>query len=149
MDTIISHNEAETIQFGESQAKLARPGRVIGLSGELGTGKTQFMKGFSRGLGFEGRISSPTFGLIHHYESPRGMIFHVDLYRLESQKEIIAAGLEEILISPDGVSVVEWVERYYPDPMAEIEANIIDFSYYRFRQISENEREISHAHSRP
>lgn len=149
MASIISHNEEDTIAFGRSLAAMARPGWVIGLGGDLGTGKTQFVKGIARGLGFEGRISSPTFGLIHHYETPAGIVFHVDLYRLESQREIVAAGLEEFLVAPPGITVVEWVERFYPEPMKEIQSNIIDFSYFHFHQLSENERKITYAHARP
>ena len=96
--------------FGEKLGRAARSGLVLGLSGDLGAGKTQLVKGFARGLGFIGRVHSPTFALVNVYSGGRLTLFHLDLYRLETREQIVAAGLEEYL-RPDGVAVIEWAER--------------------------------------
>ena len=91
---IISHSTAETEAIGEGWGRDAQPGWILGLSGDLGAGKTQLVKGLARGLGFAGKVQSPTFALINEYKG-RFTIFHIDLYRLENREQIIAAGLEE------------------------------------------------------
>jgi len=110
MATFISHSPAETEALGECWGRNARCGLVIGLSGDLGAGKTQLVKGLARGLGITSRVHSPTFTLVNEYSGGRVKMFHLDLYRLESPEEIVAAGLEEFL-RPDGVAVVEWAEK--------------------------------------
>ena len=97
--------------LGESWGRDATSGLVIGLTGDLGAGKTQLAKGVALGLGFAGRVHSPTFTLVNQYEGGRLPLFHVDLYRLETAEQIIAAGLEEYF-HPAGVSVIEWPERW-------------------------------------
>jgi tRNA threonylcarbamoyladenosine biosynthesis protein TsaE len=114
MDTIISRAPAETEQIGEALGRLMDRGCVIGLSGELGAGKTQFVRGLARGLGATERVHSPTFALVNFYPSGRLPLFHLDLYRLETHEEVLAAGLSEFF-APDGVSVVEWIERWRGD----------------------------------
>src|SRR5262245_41997912 len=112
MAMFISHSPAETETVGESWGRAAQRGLVIGLSGELGAGKTQLVKGLARGLGITARVHSPTFTLVHEYAGGRLTLFHLDLYRLESPEQIVAAGLEEYL-RPDGVAVIEWAERWF------------------------------------
>src|SRR5476649_356751 len=110
MATFISHSPAETESLGETFGRAAQSGLVIALSGDLGAGKTQFVKGLARGLGISARVHSPTFTLVNEYGGGRLKLFHLDLYRLETREQILSAGVEEFL-SPDGVSVVEWAER--------------------------------------
>jgi len=110
MATIISHSPAETEALGEQLGRGARHGLVVSLSGELGAGKTQLVRGVARGLGVTGRVHSPTFTLINEYSGGRLMLFHLDLYRLETADQILTAGVEEFL-SPDGVAIIEWAER--------------------------------------
>jgi tRNA threonylcarbamoyladenosine biosynthesis protein TsaE len=110
MATFISHNPAETQSLGESWGRAAECGRVIALSGDLGAGKTELVKGIARGLGATARVHSPTFTLVNEYGGGRLRLFHLDLYRLELPGQIVAAGLEEYL-QPDGVTVIEWAER--------------------------------------
>ncbi len=110
MATFISHSPAETESLGEAWGRAAQRGWVIGLSGELGAGKTQLVKGVARGLGIAARVHSPTFTLVNEYGGGRLRLFHLDLYRLETREQILSAGLEEFL-SPDGVAVIEWAER--------------------------------------
>lgn len=113
MATFISHSPAETESLGEEWGRGAQRGLVIGLSGELGAGKTQLVKGIARGLGITARVHSPTFTLVNVYPGGRLTLFHLDLYRLETPEQIVAAGTDEYL-QPDGVSVIEWAEKYFP-----------------------------------
>jgi tRNA threonylcarbamoyladenosine biosynthesis protein TsaE len=110
MATFISHSPADTESLGEKLGRTAAHGLVIALSGDLGAGKTQFVRGLARGLGIAGRVHSPTFTLVNEYGGGRLKLFHLDLYRLETAEQIRSAGIEEYL-SPDGVSVIEWAER--------------------------------------
>ncbi len=110
MATSISHSPAETESLGEVWGREAKNGLVIALSGDLGAGKTQLVKGIARGLGFLGRVHSPTFTIVNVYSGGRLTLFHLDLYRLETPEQILSAGLEEYL-QPDGVAVIEWAER--------------------------------------
>ena len=108
----ISHSAEETQALGEAWGRDAASGLVIGLSGDLGAGKTQLAKGLARGLGFTGPwVHSPTFTLVNEYQGGRLALFHLDLYRLETPEQIIAAGLEEYF-HPAGVVVIEWAERW-------------------------------------
>jgi tRNA threonylcarbamoyladenosine biosynthesis protein TsaE len=113
MDTLISHSPEETRALGEKWGREARRGLVIGLTGDLGAGKTQLVKGLARGLGVTtARITSPSFALVNEYREGRLALFHLDLYRLDTPEQIIGAGLEHYLFDPDGVAVVEWMERW-------------------------------------
>ncbi len=107
--TYISHSPAETESLGENWG--AGPGQagVVALNGDLGAGKTQWVRGAARGLGIPARVHSPTVTLVNEYRGGRLKLFHLDLYRLETPGQILSAGLEEYL-SPDGVAVIEWAE---------------------------------------
>jgi tRNA threonylcarbamoyladenosine biosynthesis protein TsaE len=112
MATFISHKPAETESLGEEWGRQAQSGWLIGLSGGLGAGKTQLVNGLARGLGAAARAPSPTFTLVNEYRGGRLPLFHLDLYRLATREQIIAAGLESYLVRPRGVAVVEWIERW-------------------------------------
>ena len=139
MATFISHNPAETEALGEEWGRAAQSGWLIGLSGGLGAGKTQLVSGMARGLLAAARAPSPTFALVHDYHDGRLPLFHLDLYRLASRGQIIAAGLEIYLTRPRGVAVVEWIERWLGDD------GIPPAGFYRRVRINssgETEREI-------
>ena len=136
MATLISHSPADTEALGEKFGRAAQPGWVIALSGELGAGKTQFVRGLARGLGIAGRVHSPTFTLVNEYAGGRLKLFHLDLYRLETAGQILSAGIEEYL-SPDGVAVVEWAERIY-----DLRFTIYDLKKVQIEVVSETERKI-------
>jgi tRNA threonylcarbamoyladenosine biosynthesis protein TsaE len=113
MATYISNSPEETEALGREWGSTAREGWVIGLSGDLGAGKTQLVKGIARGLGSRARVHSPTFTLVNEYPDGRLPLFHLDLYRLATRDEVRGAGLEEYLLQPRGVAVVEWFERWH------------------------------------
>ena len=115
MGTFTSHSPAETAALGEAWGRDAQSGLVIGLCGDLGAGKTQLVKGLARGLGCVQLVRSPTYALVNAYAGGRLPLFHLDLYRLETRDQIIAAGLDEYL-KPDGVTVIEWAERWFGVP---------------------------------
>ncbi len=110
MAMFISHSPADTQSLGESWGRTAECGWVIALSGDLGAGKTELVKGIARGLDVATRVHSPTFTLVNEYGGGRLRLFHLDLFRLETPKQIVMAGLEEFL-QPKGVAVIEWAER--------------------------------------
>jgi len=112
---------------------------VLGLSGDLGAGKTQLVKGLARGLGITQRVHSPTFALVNIYTGGRLTLFHLDLYRLETRQQILAAGLEEYL-APDGVTVIEWAERWFRNDRS---ANA-QVRWVKIETVSETERRITY-----
>ena len=112
MVTLTSHSPDETVALGAAWGRAVARGLVIGLTGELGAGKTQLVKGLAQGLGISKRVTSPSFALVNEYREGRLPLFHLDLYRLDTPEQIIGAGLESYLDAPDGLSVVEWIERW-------------------------------------
>jgi len=136
MATFISHSPAETESLGERWGRAAQHGLVIGLSGDLGAGKTQLVKGVARGLDIAARVHSPTFTLVNEYAGGRLRLFHLDLYRLESREQILSAGLEEFL-QPDGVTVVEWAGKIY-----DLRFAIGDLKEVEIEILNETERKI-------
>ena len=86
-------------------------GEVLALTGDLGSGKTQFVKGLTDGLGAKTAATSPTFTLIHEYSGGRLPIYHFDFFRIEDRQEAERLGLDEYFFG-DGVSVIEWADRF-------------------------------------
>ena len=145
MPALISHNPSETASLGETWGRTAKNGLVLGLSGDLGAGKTQLVKGLARGLGVTARVHSPTFTIVNIYTGGRLNLFHLDLYRLETKEQIFSAGLEEYL-KPDGVAVIEWAERWFgpPRPSTLDPRPSAPFRWVNIETINENERRISY-----
>ncbi len=108
---ISSKNTAETIRIGRDIGGLLRPGDVVALVGELGAGKTQFIKGLAEGAGVgkSTYVSSPSFTLINEYPG-RVPFYHVDLFRLEQEKEAEELGLEDYF-QGGGITAVEWADK--------------------------------------
>jgi len=106
--TLSSSNPNETQHIGERLGRLLEPGDVVLLSGALGAGKTVFVQGIARGLGFDSSVSSKSFVLLGEYPG-HVKLYHADLYRLADPEQVAQLALDEI--SSDGVLVVEWPER--------------------------------------
>jgi tRNA threonylcarbamoyladenosine biosynthesis protein TsaE len=110
MRTLTTHSESETTAAGRELAETLKAGAVVLLSGDLGAGKTAFVRGLADGLGLDGRdVSSPTFTLIQEYRGGRLPLYHVDLYRLRPV-EVDDLGLDELTLS-GGVTAIEWPDR--------------------------------------
>ncbi len=128
---VIYHTSSagETVDLGRQLGGFLKKGDVISLAGELGSGKTWFTKGVGLGLGIARNmvITSPSFSLVNEYEG-RHTLFHLDVYRLESLADFLAAGLDEYLYQ-DGVVVMEWADRWpeiLPDYGLKVEFVIVD-----------------------
>ncbi len=134
MTTIISHSPADTEALGEKFGRAAARGWVIALSGDLGAGKTQFVKGFVAGLGSNAEVTSPTFVLVHEYEDGRLPVYHFDFYRLDQREAVLRLGFDDYVFG-GGVSLIEWADRY-PD-LIPAEAKWLSFALK-----GENIREI-------
>jgi tRNA threonylcarbamoyladenosine biosynthesis protein TsaE len=109
--TFISNSPAETESFGRQFAGAVKAGEVLALAGDLGSGKTQFVKGLAAGLGAKTAVTSPTFTLIHEYSGGRLPIYHFDFFRIEDRQSAERLGLDEYFFT-DGVSVIEWADRF-------------------------------------
>ncbi len=107
---LITRSPEETFCLGEKIGKHITPGTILALSGDLGAGKTALSQGIAKGLGITEPVVSPTFVLIQEYEGGRLPLYHMDMYRLETEREFSQLGLEDYFNS-DGVIVIEWAER--------------------------------------
>lgn len=134
MQTFISRSEAETEAIGEQFAKGLKNGAVIAMYGDLGAGKTAFVRGMARGMGLTCRVSSPTFTIVNEYEGDRELI-HFDMYRLESSDELFEIGWEDYL-ARGAVCAVEWSEKVE-------DAFFGDEIVLRIEKLSDNERRIT------
>jgi tRNA threonylcarbamoyladenosine biosynthesis protein TsaE len=136
MDSIISRSPAETFAYGHAVATGLEAGAVLALRGDLGAGKTHFVKGVAAGLGASpDEVTSPTFTLVHEYTGGRLPVFHFDLYRLEEADEVLRIGLDDYL-AEDGVLVIEWADKF-PELLPE------GTRWLHFRVLEGDEREIS------
>ena len=104
-----SHSPEETVGFGKAFAGSLRPGDVVAIMGNLGTGKTQFVSGVCEALDARGHVGSPTFTLINEYPTSFGAVVHVDMYRLNVREEIRELGLEEYF-NDRYICLIEWAE---------------------------------------
>ena len=108
---IISRNADETFDCARRYAAMLQRGDVIALCGDLGAGKTQFIKGLALGLGDDTEVTSPTFTLVHEYSGGRLPLHHIDLYRLESADETLRIGIDDYLHG-EGVTAIEWADKF-------------------------------------
>ena len=103
-----------TLGLGERVAEMFTPPMVIILRGEVGAGKTTLVKGIAAAIGAatEDEVTSPTFTIVHEYEGTRIRLFHLDLYRLETEEQVAVLGLDEMAGYPNSLVLVEWGERF-------------------------------------
>lgn len=135
MSRHVVHSVAEMEALGASMGRTMAPGTVLGLSGDLGAGKTAFVRGLVRGVGSEARVHSPTFALLNEYRGGRCVVHHLDLYRLSGAADVRAAGLEEYLVHPQGIVAVEWIERW-DEPLPRL-------GRLRFTWVDDGTREVA------
>ena len=121
--------DQDTIKLAYDFAKQLKPGSVIALRGNLGAGKTTFVKGIALGLGLKNAddVKSPTFALMHTYKT-KPVLYHFDFYRLESEKEIANIGFEEFVDNSRAIICVEWPERgqkLLPKSVIEVQLEVV------------------------
>jgi tRNA threonylcarbamoyladenosine biosynthesis protein TsaE len=110
---ITTQSAEETIAFGRTLADLLAPPKLVLLRGDLGAGKTTLVKGIAAAFeaAAEEDVTSPTFTLVHEYRGPRANLYHIDLYRIETPRELETLGLED-LRSENGILLIEWGEKF-------------------------------------
>ena len=111
MATFISHSVEETIAFAREWSASLQPNDVVALRGELGAGKTHFVKGLVAGCGSTEAVTSPTFAILHEYGGGRLPIFHFDFYRLDHRSEVERLGFDDYL-NDNAITVIEWADRF-------------------------------------
>lgn len=108
-----THSEEETIALGRTLATSLTPPKLVVLRGELGAGKTTLIKGIAEGFrsASEEDVTSPTFTLVHEYRGPEVVVYHIDLYRVDTARELETLGIDD-LISENSVLLIEWGEKF-------------------------------------
>jgi tRNA threonylcarbamoyladenosine biosynthesis protein TsaE len=133
--TFISNSPAETETIGRRLAEDIGVGSVLALKGDLGSGKTLFVKGVVAGLGSSADVTSPTFTILHEYRGGRVPVYHFDFFRLEDPQCVARLGLDDYFFA-DGVCVIEWADRF-PEFIPELARWIL------FETKSKNQRAIT------
>lgn len=110
----ITHSAEETMALGRALAPTLKNARMVVLRGDLGTGKTTLVKGIAEGLQAASHedVTSPTFTLIHEYRGPGITLFHVDLYRIDTPRELDTLGLDELFATEGNLVLLEWGEKF-------------------------------------
>ncbi len=134
---IITHSAEETIAFGRKLAEQLAPPKLVLLRGDLGAGKTTLIKGIAAAFeaAAEEDVTSPTFTLVHEYRGPRANLYHIDLYRIDTPRELDTLALDD-LRTPESILLIEWGEKF-PRLLRERDLEIV------LERVSENERKIT------
>ena len=132
----LTHSAEETIELGRTLAAELAPPRLILLRGDLGAGKTTFVKGVAQAFhaAEEDNVTSPTFTLIHEYRGPGVNLYHIDLYRIDTHRQLDTLALDD-LMGPDSIVLIEWGEKF-PRFVRERDMEIV------FERLGENDRKI-------
>ncbi|MGA8501173.1 MAG: tRNA (adenosine(37)-N6)-threonylcarbamoyltransferase complex ATPase subunit type 1 TsaE [Candidatus Sulfotelmatobacter sp.] len=111
---ITTGSAEETIAFGRTLTEMLAPPKLVLLRGDLGAGKTTLVKGIAAGFGAaeEEDVTSPTFTLVHEYRGPRANLYHIDLYRVDSLRELETLGLDDLRAEKGSVLLIEWGEKF-------------------------------------
>jgi len=114
VSTHTTHSADETIAFGRELAKQLAPPKLVLLRGDLGAGKTTMVKGIAAAFDAAEQedVTSPTFTLIHEYRGPKVTVYHIDLYRIETERELATLGIDELLREDHSLVVIEWGEKF-------------------------------------
>ena len=135
MLTCVTHSPEETAHLAGTIGKIIREGTVICLDGELGVGKTLFVRALARTLGVESDVTSPTFNLMNLYEAACPIV-HFDLYRITSEEELEDIGFYEYAEATEGIVLIEWAEKF-PDAMP------ADHLSVRIEALNDEERQFT------
>ncbi|MCX7943779.1 MAG: tRNA (adenosine(37)-N6)-threonylcarbamoyltransferase complex ATPase subunit type 1 TsaE [Deltaproteobacteria bacterium] len=135
MNEFLCYSVEDTLYLGKKIGSFLRGGEIFGLCGELGSGKTMFVKGVAIGLGYDGYVKSPTFTIINQYQTQHVSLIHIDIYRLTTFEELMLIGYESYL-SEDYVVVIEWFDKF-PElskyPHMKIDFEYVDTSVRRLK----------------
>lgn len=133
---VFTHSPEETIAFGRTLAKTLAPPKLVLLRGELGAGKTTLVKGIAESFqaAREADVTSPTFALVHEYRGPQVNVYHVDLYRVDTLRELETIGIDDLL-AENSVLLVEWGDKF---PRFETERDV----EIRLERVGESQRRI-------
>jgi tRNA threonylcarbamoyladenosine biosynthesis protein TsaE len=109
-----TYSAEETIAIGRTLTDSLDPGQMIVLRGDLGAGKTTLVKGIAEGFqaALQEDVTSPTFSLVHEYRGPHVTLFHIDLYRIDTQRELLTLGIDDLRSEPGSILLVEWGEKF-------------------------------------
>jgi tRNA threonylcarbamoyladenosine biosynthesis protein TsaE len=132
----ITHSADETIAFGRELAAELSPPLLVLLRGDLGAGKTTLAKGIAEGFHAASAqdVTSPTFTLVHEYRGPRATLYHIDLYRIDTERELETLGIDDLL-APDSILLIEWGEKF-PRFVRDRDVEIV------LERVGENDRRI-------
>ena len=142
MLTCITHSPEETAHLASTIGKIIHEGTVICLDGELGVGKTLFVRALARTLGVESDVTSPTFNLMNIYEAACPIV-HFDLYRIESEEELEDIGFYEYVEATEGIVLIEWAEKFpeaLPEDRLEVCIDALDGEERQFIFAAEGEK---------
>jgi tRNA threonylcarbamoyladenosine biosynthesis protein TsaE len=114
MNEYTSHSADETIALGGELAPSLRDARIVLLRGDLGAGKTTMVKGIAEAYSAAAQedVTSPTFTLVHEYRGPERTLYHIDLYRIESERDLYTLGLDDLIIEEGNILLIEWGEKF-------------------------------------
>jgi len=134
--TILTHSTEETIAYGRALAAELEAPKLVLLRGDLGAGKTTLVKGIAEGFqaASASQVTSPTFALVHEYRSPRAILYHIDLYRIDTERELETLALDD-LFAPDSILLIEWGEKF-PRLLRERDIEV------RLERVGDTERRI-------
>ena len=133
-----SYSTEDTFKLGELTGARLKPGTTVRLEGDLGVGKTVFVKGVAKGLGITETVCSPTFTILQEYKDGRMPLYHFDVYRIEDPEEMYEIGFDEYLYG-DGVCLIEWasrVEELIPDDAVRITIEKVPEKGLSYRKIT-------------
>lgn len=122
----VSHSDQDTVNLAKDLAAGLKAGDIIALIGDIGTGKTTFVKAIAKALGISETVSSPTFTIVREYRSGKFPLFHFDVYRLSNEDEFYDIGAEEYLYG-DGITIIEWADIV--EDALPLNAMIIEIKY--------------------
>jgi tRNA threonylcarbamoyladenosine biosynthesis protein TsaE len=133
---VTTHSAEETTAFGRTLSELLAPPKLVLLRGDLGAGKTTLIKGIASGFeaASEEDVTSPTFTLVHEYRGPRANLYHIDLYRVDTPRQLETLGIDD-LFTENSVLLIEWGEKF-PRFVRDRDVEI------RLERVGENERKI-------